>query len=285
MKQALVSALRRALRPFGWAVAPAPVLDQELNSTAAVRGAARALAKGVRSELKRHGFVVADAWLEGAEDEIRFWFGYFATEGIEYGGRGSIEAISRPHRFQFEDLFVDLPPKTAISVLDVGAGPMSRVGTVSDALDVTLRAVDPLAPAYDSILAFFGLGRPVSTEFGLAEHLLGQFAEGSFDLVHARNALDHAIDPLRCVEQMARLVRRGGWMVLDHADREGHRQGFQGLHQWNLSVGGGVLRIEDVSGRARVFDHQGLGFTAHFEHYEEDGKRCTRAFFQRGRET
>jgi SAM-dependent methyltransferase len=285
VKRALVSVLRSALRPFGWAVAPAPVLDQELNSTAVVRGAARALAAGVRSELDRRGFAVADAWLLAVEDEIRFWFGYFATEGIEYGGRGSIEAASRPYHFQFEDLFPGLPRGSSVAVLDVGAGPMSRIGTLSDALHVKLRAVDPLAPAYDSILAFFGLKCPVSTEFGMAEHLLSQFAEGSFDLVHARNALDHALDPLACIGQMARLVGPGGWLVLDHADREGDQQGFQGLHQWNLFVSGGQYRIEDASGRALAFDHATSGLSARFEQYVSDGKQCTRAFFQRRRET
>jgi SAM-dependent methyltransferase len=281
VKRALLAVLRWALRPFGWGVAPTPLLDQELNNTAVMQGIARVLAARVRAEIERHGLVVTDFWLDRLKDEIHFWLGYFATEGIEYGGRESIEAISRPHRFQFENLFSGLTRGSCVAVLDVGAGPISRVGTLSENLRVTLRAVDPLAPAYDAILDLFSWVRPVPTEFGVAEHLLGRFTEGSFDLVHARNALDHALDPLACIDQMARLVRPGGWIVLDHADREGDQQRFQGLHQWNLFVSGRQYQIEDASGRARAFDHEASGFSARFEPYVSDGKRCTRACFQR----
>ena len=269
------------LRPFGWGVAPAPVLDQELNNTAVMRGVARALADRVRAEFVRHGFAADDAWFDRLEGEIRFWFGYFATGGIEYGGRERIEAISRQYAFQFEPLYSGLSDGVRISALDVGAGPLSQVGTLSGRLNVFLRAVDPLAPAYDAILDLFGVGRPVVTEFGVAEHLVGQFTEGSIDLVHARNSLDHALDPLTCIEQMASLVRPSGWIVLDHADREGDQQGFQGLHRWNLFVSDGQYRIEDASGRERAFDHQAHGFTARFESYVGGGKPWTRAFFQR----
>ncbi len=281
VKRLLISSLRGVLRPFKWDVAPAPVLDRERNNTAVVQAVARNLAERVRVEFERRGFEASPQWLEGIKHELQFWLAHFATEGIEYGGRAVIDDLLHPHQFQYEGLFEDAPAGSTVSVLDVGAGPLSQVGTVGARLGVELRAVDPLAPAYDAILALFGLAPPVAAEFGLAERLVGQFSEESFDLVHACNALDHAMDPLRCIHQMAALVRPGGWVVLDHADREADHQAFQGLHQWNFEVAGGHYRIEDARGHARVIDHDMMGFTMRFEHYTGSGTQCTRVFYRR----
>ncbi len=143
------------LRSFKWAVAPAPVLDRERNNAAVFQAVARKLAARVRAEFDRPGFEASPQWLEGIEHELHFWLAHFATEGIECGGRAVIDRLLHPHPFQYEGLFGE-------------------------------------APAYGAIVALFGLAPPVATEFGLMERPVGQFSEGSFDLVHARNALDHA---------------------------------------------------------------------------------------------
>jgi hypothetical protein len=77
------------------------------------------------------------------------------------------------------------------------------------------------------------------------------------------------------------LVRPGGWIVLDHADREADHQRFQGLHQWNFSVVDGRFQIEDARRRAQVVEHERLGLTMRFEHYSGSGKQCTRVFYRR----
>lgn len=285
MKQLLISTLRGVLRPFRWDVAPAPVLDQERNNTAVMQAIARNLAERVRAEFERRGLEASPQWLEGIKHELQFWVTHFATGGIEYGGRSVIDNLLRPYPFRYEGLFEDVPAGSSLSVLDVGAGPLSQIGTLGTRLSVALRAVDPLAPAYDAILALFGLTPPVATEFGLAEQLVGQFSERSFDLVHARNALDHAMDPLRCIHEMAALAKPGGWVVLDHADREADHQAFRGLHQWNFEVSDGRYCIEDALGRAQAIDHEALGFTVRFEHYLGSGRQCTRVFYRRSRDS
>jgi SAM-dependent methyltransferase len=281
VKRLAVSLLRALLRPFKWDVAPAPVLAEELNNTAVIRAVTRSLASRVRAEITARGLEVAPLWLERIEDEIQFWFGYFATDGIEYGGRTSIERLAGPHPFQYESLFAGVPGASTLSVLDVGAGPLSQIGTVGIRADVRLQAVDPLAPAYDAVLQFFRISPPVVTKFGIAERLIGQFPERQFDLVHARNALDHALDPFRCIHEMAALVKPGGWIVLDHTDCEADHQGFQGLHQWNFSVVGDRYQIEGAQRQVQTVDHEKMGFSMRFEHYFSNGKQCTRVYFQR----
>ena len=262
-------------------MAPAPVLAQELNNTAVVRGVSRSLAERVRTEIVARGLEVPAEWLAGIELEVQFWFGFFATDGVEYGGLAAIERLTRPRPFQYEELFGGVPDGAPVSVLDVGAGPLSQIGTKGRRLRVLLRAADPLAPAYDVILGLFRVSPPVATEFGLGERLIGQFPEAAFDLAHARNALDHSVDPLRCIHEMSALVRPGGWVVLDHADREGDHQRFQGLHKWNFEIVDGHYCIEDARRQVRVFDHVRLGFAMRFEHYLASGKQYTRVYFQR----
>merc|ERR1711879_494268 len=60
-----------------------------------------------------------------------------------------------------------------------------------------------------------------------------------FDVVHIRNALDHAFDPLLGIERMLRVVRPGGWVLLRHARNEGVPGKFRnGLHQWSFDTEG-----------------------------------------------
>lgn len=71
---------------------------------------------------------------------------------------------------------------------------------------------------------------------GEAERLADAFGENSFDLVYARNCLDHGYDPMLAIQQMLKVVRVGGVVLFEHGVNEGERQGYQGLHQWNFCV-------------------------------------------------
>jgi SAM-dependent methyltransferase len=68
------------------------------------------------------------------------------------------------------------------------------------------------------------------------EELLLFFPTERFDLVHCRNALDHAADPLLGIRQMLAVTRLGGAVALDHFPNEGEREGYSGFHQWNLDL-------------------------------------------------
>merc|ERR1712023_378618 len=72
-----------------------------------------------------------------------------------------------------------------------------------------------------------------------AEDLHTCFPPSYFDVVHVRNALDHAFDPLLGIERMLRVVRPGGWVLLRHARNEGVPGKFRnGLHQWSFDTAG-----------------------------------------------
>ena len=75
------------------------------------------------------------------------------------------------------------------------------------------------------------------------ERLTEMFGFDRFDVVHARNTLDHSYDPIRAVREMARVTKPGGTVLLQHYPNEGQNEGYQGMHSWNLSVVEGTFTV------------------------------------------
>ena len=126
-----------------------------------------------------------------------------------------------------------------IEALDIGSGSISRLrwGALQGLLHVT--GVDPLLDIYDLILTHHGLDRLPSIRVDRAinanaESLDRHVAADSFDFAFCCNALDHAEDPPAVVGQLARALRPGGTFALEFATREGSRQDWQQLHQFDL---------------------------------------------------
>ena len=114
---------------------------------------------------------------------------------------------------------------------------------------IELHCIDPLASVYDALLEKNRITPPVRTKFGEAEQIDQMYEEGSFDLVHAANSLDHAHDPVAAIKAAARLVRPGGHIFLEHILNEGDREHYGGLHQWNFGVEGDSFKITSKAGK------------------------------------
>ncbi len=174
-------------------------------------------------------------WAGGIGHELRFWQGWLGTRG----GGWPQDFAQRVTPDQ------PLPPILArllrgrrgpVRVLDVGAGPLSSLGTVLPGAEVELIATDPLAALYAELCGAAGVVPPVPTRFALAEELEAFFPRDHFDLVHCRNALDHSFDPLRGIAQMLGVLRPGGHVVLLHHRNEAERERYDGFHQWNFDI-------------------------------------------------
>ena len=87
--------------------------------------------------------------------------------------------------------FVDRLPDHEIRILDVGAGPLTYLGKHLPGRTLTIVAADALAPHYDRLLAKHRVTPLVRTIAAEAERLTDVFPENSFDLVNARNCIDH----------------------------------------------------------------------------------------------
>lgn len=120
-------------------------------------------------------------------DEVAFWRSLFdRTNRNErfldlFHGRVWAERPFQPH---LQKLAQHLPAGSTVRVLDVGSGPVSHVGTLSDRWRVQITAVDPLATEYIALCKEFGLTR----RNGVVEHaveaetLTESFAEESLTL-------------------------------------------------------------------------------------------------------
>jgi SAM-dependent methyltransferase len=74
--------------------------------------------------------------------------------------------------------------------------------------EVDISATDPLAEQYATLLSEANISVPVATQKADAEHLTLHFPDDHFDIVHSRNALDHAYDPLEAISQMLQFCKK-----------------------------------------------------------------------------
>jgi SAM-dependent methyltransferase len=167
--------------------------------------------------------------------EVQFWRNWVATGGLQW-----------PEHYRFctdPDSEVNDPllceilaasSQSTVSILDVGAGPITGIGFRYLGKQLAIAAVDPLADEYDGILREHAVEPPVRTLPLRGEQLVERFGPGSFDIAFARNALDHAVDPLPIIRNMVTVVRRGGHVVLRHVPNEAVTERYGQLHQWNF---------------------------------------------------
>lgn len=138
---------------------------------------------------------------------------------------GHQESVLRSHRWRTAEnsagyLLPSLEP--GLSLLDVGCGP----GTI------TLDLADRLAPGavvgVDSSAAVVEIAREAArergttnVEFRSADAYELPFEDGSFDVVHAHQLLQHLTDPVAALREMRRVARPGGLVAVRDSDYAG----------------------------------------------------------------
>jgi len=177
-------------------------------------------------------------WRSGRKSETAFWDRYLKTRGLRW--QAEFERRMSPTLELDAELAGLLSAVLAAGespkIVDVGAGPLTVVGKRVGEMSVQLTAIDPLAAEYDALLKKHGLQPPVRTRPGKAEEVADLLPKESFDLAHARNCLDHGLDPFLAVTQMLSVVKPGGYVYLKHRPNEGINENWHGLHQWNFAV-------------------------------------------------
>lgn len=109
--------------------------------------------------------------------------------------------------------------RPGMSILDVGCGPGSITLDLAAAVPggrvVGIENTEAPLEAARTLAAERG---DTSTVFELADALHLPYADGSFDVVHAHQVLQHLPDPVRALREMARVCRPGGVLAARDAD-------------------------------------------------------------------
>lgn len=146
-------------------------------------------------------------------------------------------------------------PKGAnVRILDVGAGPLTVLGKKWPGRNVEIIPTDALSEGYDELLQKHGIVPLIRTIPVKGEELDVRFPADYFDLVHAQNCIDHCEHPLKVIENMLKVARPNAFVLLYHAVREGAKEGYEGLHQW------------DFYSRDNAFFIDGMGETVNVSH-------------------
>lgn len=176
-----------------------------------------------------------DKWLYGLESEISFWKRYMETNGDIYYANFKEHTEKNKH-FTLERHLKGFSHTELIKFIDIGSGPFSRCGCVTDNYNLSVDAVDPLAEIYNILKKNNNLENGITVKTGFVELLDRYFEEESYDIVHMSNSLDHSFNAVFGIYQLLNLCKVGGKVILRHAENEAERSEYGGLHQWNLSV-------------------------------------------------
>lgn len=178
-------------------------------------------------------------WRARTSSEVDFWAGWLVgAPGTEQwtSDRESRLAPDTLIRDPLVRAELERNPAEEISILDVGAGPLTMLGYRYPGKTLTIVPVDPLADEYERLLRDAGLDPPIRTIRVAGEALLEHFGSRRFDIAYASNALDHSADPFTIISNMVAVVRTGGIVLLRHKRNEGESARYGGLHQWNFDV-------------------------------------------------
>ncbi|MFG0326068.1 MAG: class I SAM-dependent methyltransferase [Phycisphaerales bacterium JB037] len=202
---------------------------------------------------------IKQTWSAHLRDELGFWSDWFRTKGKQwpqlYKDRLDPDL---PLQARFIRCLA-VPAGGTARILDVGAGPLTLIGKKWEGRRVELVPTDALADGYDRLMAEFGVEPPVRTIACEAEKLEEKFGEGSFDLSHAQNSLDHCYDPMLAIRQMIAVTKPGGFVLLNHNLDEAEQQEYGGLHQWNFAIRDGRAVIWNREGSRDIAEELGAG--------------------------
>lgn len=174
------------------------------------------------------------SWREGMEYEVTFWESWMQSQGLEWPEDFKSRLLPRPLS---PSLSAHLPRSldlNKVQILDVGAGPLTGMGTFLHGRNVELTAVDPLAIYYDALLSKYSIEPPCRTQLAFAEDLSTRFESGQFNLISCTNALDHSIEPMWGIIEMMMVLSVDGTIVLNHRRNEAEYEDYTGFHQWNF---------------------------------------------------
>jgi SAM-dependent methyltransferase len=192
--------------------------------------------------LRDRGLTPYTRWKRRASDETRYW-----AEALQADDARTAFADRLDPAAEIDDpvLIRALEEIAAsdVSILDVGSGPLTSVGKVYPGKKISIVATDPLADDYASVLRDCRLDPPLLPIACGGEEIVERFGEEAFDIAFALNSLDHSADPRSVLDNMLAAIKPGGRVALRHMRNEGERNGYFGIHFWNIDCEDGRFLI------------------------------------------
>ena len=190
----------------------------------------------LRDDLDRRPDRSRKRWTDGLDEETAFWLRWLRDRGgpwpDDYAWRMDPDSELQPEI----RAHLASPSDAKLRILDVGSGPLTILGKRWGSRSLEITAVDPLAERYSELFRRLDLKPIVMPLRAEAERLAETLGENRFDLVYARNCLDHGYDPLRSIQQMLKVAKPGRTVLLEHAIDEGQQMNYAGPHQWNFRL-------------------------------------------------
>jgi ubiquinone/menaquinone biosynthesis C-methylase UbiE len=176
-----------------------------------------------------------EAWANAQVFEKNVWVTNNRRNGILRVGYKFLKALKNPKKLmnylKFRDFYCGddwnywwldkfenykyLPKKFNRS-LEVGSGPYSNTRLISQIVDIgEINCVDPLMDEYrhfkNTYISEMAKRGKIKTYVGKGEKL--EFPDEYFDLVVCINVLDHVEDAEKCLSEIARVLKKGGYFV------------------------------------------------------------------------
>lgn len=182
-------------------------------------------------------------------DEIQFWREWFVSGGLQWPEDFHERLNPNQPIQEHVATYIDRIEENPVRILDVGSGPLTKLGKKHPSRELIITATDLLASRYDDLLSELGFEPLVRTIFANAERLVEQFGPNSFDIVHGQNSIDHTTHPQVAIKEMLAVCKPLGFVILYHAENEGQTEQYHQLHKWNFTCENGDFIIRDQRGR------------------------------------
>lgn len=187
--------------------------------------------------------VAPDSRNRQLQAELGFWRQWVASRGLEwpddFAMRFDPDAPVQEHLLPY----IDKIRRKVVEILDVGSGPVTKLGKTHRSKKLSIVAIDILAADYCRLMSNFGMTSPIPTQYGDAQTLQAQFTTRRFDIVYAENSLDHMSDPVEAILEMIAVTKPDGYVVLLHSENEGRKQSYEDLHKWDFTCEDGHFII------------------------------------------
>jgi len=129
-------------------------------------------------------------------------------------------------------------------ILDVGSGPLSNIGKICEFTILEIVCCDVLADQYHKLLMKHGIEAPCKIIRAEGESLTSVFRENEFDIVFSNNAIDHTYDAIKTIHEMLKVTKPGGFVIIQVSEKEGQRNLYRGLHQWDFYLDDASFKIQ-----------------------------------------